>query len=141
MAQETQVNICKDDKHLIFVPILANILKMLSASLGNKNILSFYALNSYQKCKKSIILILISALCLAGTSSVFVAPEDCRGFGSPLLLPDKKGGDSYINCVNGSGDLTKCPKGKTFDHVSSACKYPQDAECFAKAYARAVGPS
>ncbi|GAA5801831.1 hypothetical protein HPULCUR_007286 [Helicostylum pulchrum] len=89
--------------------------------------------------QKSSILILISALCLAGAGSVFAVPEDCKGLGRPQLLPDEKDCNSYVDCLDGSGVTKRCPQGQKFDFRSSTCKNTRDAGCFAEALAMAGG--
>ncbi|KAI8094167.1 hypothetical protein BDF21DRAFT_458593 [Thamnidium elegans] len=87
--------------------------------------------------QKSSILLLISALCLAGAGSVSASSDECEGLRTPQLLPDEKECDLYIDCLDGSGDTKKCPQGQTFDAQSSTCKDPQDSLCFAKRLANA----
>ncbi|KAG2231906.1 hypothetical protein INT48_008932 [Thamnidium elegans] len=82
--------------------------------------------------QKSSIVLLITALCLAGAGSVYADPSDCMLYGSSIYRGNfRVEGDceSYYDCIFSDGKKVTCPSGTKFNYRKQACADAAYVDC------------
>ncbi|KAG2235383.1 hypothetical protein INT48_005002 [Thamnidium elegans] len=77
--------------------------------------------------QKSSIVLLITALCLAGAGSVSAAPSDCNGRTGKIR--HERACDAYYDCTDGLGVLVTCPETHYFNSQTSTCEIAGEFDC------------